>query len=273
MPPSTGSAVLPPDRPGSPGSLIVSFAGTYLRELGGRIAVAALIDCLSCVDLAGPSVRQAIVRLKSRGFLAADRSAGTAGYRLTEAGLRDLTTGDRRIFRPSRATVEDGWVIAVFSVPEADRHLRHDLRTELAWLGFGTVSPGVWIAPRPLADPTRDLLTDAGLDRYVTWFGAQHLTAIDVADWWDLDALRGQYDTFLANHRAEVASPALTDEQAFARHLRLIDEWRLFPRLDPGLPDSLLPPDWPARAAWELFETLHSRWSTAGLRHVRSIVS
>ena len=94
-----------------------------------------------------------------------------------------------------------------------------------------------------------------------------------MADWWDLDALRGQYDTFLANHRAEVASPALTDEQAFARHLRLIDEWRLFPRLDPGLPDSLLPPDWPARAAWELFDTLHSRWSTAGLRHVRSIVS
>ena len=55
-------------------------------------------------------------------------------------------------------------MLAVFSVPEADRHLRHRLRTELSWLGFGTVSPGVWIAPRPLADPTRALLTDAGLD-------------------------------------------------------------------------------------------------------------
>ena len=98
-------------------------------------------------------------------------------------------------------------MLAVFSVPEADRHLRHELRTELAWLGFGTVSPGVWIAPRPLADPTRALLADAGLDSYVTWFGAQHLTEIDVAAWWDLDALRGQYETFLANHRAEVAAP------------------------------------------------------------------
>jgi phenylacetic acid degradation operon negative regulatory protein len=273
MPTSTGSSVLPPDRPGSPSSLIVSFAGTYLRDLGGWIPVAALIDCLSSVDLSAPSVRQAIVRLKSRGFLDAERRGGEAGYRLTDAGLSDLTTGDRRIFRPSRSTEADGWVLAVFSVPESDRHLRHDLRTELAWLGFGTVSPGVWIAPRTLADPTRALLTDAGLDRYVTWFGAQHLTEIDVAAWWDLDALRGQYETFLANHRAEVAASALADEQAFARHLRLIDEWRLFPRLDPGLPDSLLPPNWPAKAAWELFDTLHTRWSTAGRRHVRSVVS
>ena len=273
MPHSTGSAVLPPDRPGSPGSLIVSFAGTYLRELGGWIPVAGLIDCLSSVDLAAPSVRQAIVRLKTRGFLDAERRGTDAGYRLTEAGLGDLTTGDRWIFRPGRATVEDGWVLAVFSIPEADRHLRHDLRTELAWLGFGTVSPGVWIAPRPLTEPTRALLIEAGLDHYVTWFAAQHLTAIDVATWWDLDILREQYETFLAGHRAEVAATTLPDEQAFARHLRLIDEWRLFPRLDPGLPDSLLPANWPARAAWELFDTLHNRWSAAGLRHVRSVLS
>ena len=43
MPRPTGSAVLPPERAGSPGSLIVSFAGSYLRELGGWIAVADLI--------------------------------------------------------------------------------------------------------------------------------------------------------------------------------------------------------------------------------------
>ena len=41
----TGSAVLPPDRQGSPGSLIVSFAGSYLRQMGGEIAVADLIQC------------------------------------------------------------------------------------------------------------------------------------------------------------------------------------------------------------------------------------
>jgi phenylacetic acid degradation operon negative regulatory protein len=275
MPRPTGSAVLPPDRAGSPGSLIVSFAGSYLRELGGWIAVADLIRCLKTIGLAEPAIRQALVRLKSRGFLAAERRSGEAGYLLTDAGRHDLSTGDRRIFRPAAATAEDGWVLAVFSVPETERHLRHQLRTELAWLGFGTVSPGVWIAPRPLADPTRALLADAGLDGYVTWFGAKHLTEINVALWWDLDSLRAQYESFLADHRPApapgAAEPDVTDEQAFAGYLRLIDAWRLFPRLDPGLPASLLPADWPARAAWELFDGLRAGWSAAGLRYVRAV--
>jgi phenylacetic acid degradation operon negative regulatory protein len=277
VPRPTGSAVLPPDRAGSPGSLIVSFAGSYLRELGGWIAVADLIRCLKTIGLVEPAIRQALVRLKSRGFLDAERRSGEAGYLLTEAGRHDLSTGDRRIFRPAAATPEDGWVLAVFSVPETERHLRHQLRTELSWLGFGTVSPGVWIAPRPLADPTRALLTDAGLDGYVTWFGAQHLTEIDVAAWWDLDSLRAQYESFLTDHRPVIPAPdaaepdVVTDEHAFASYLRLLDAWRLFPRLDPGLPASLLPADWPARAAWELFDGLRGNWSAAGLRYVRAV--
>jgi len=273
MPRPTGSAVLPPDRAGSPGSLIVSFAGLYLRELGGWIAVADLIRCLKTIGLAEPAIRQALVRLKSRGFLAAERRSGEAGYLLTVAGRHDLSTGDRRIFRPATATPEDGWVLAVFSVPETERHQRHQLRTELSWLGFGTVSSGVWIAPRPLADPTRALLTDAGLDGYVTWFAAQHLTEIDVAQWWDLDSLRAQYETFLLEHARAAAESAaeVTDDQAFADYLRLIDDWRLFPRLDPGLPEQLLPADWPARSAWELFDGLRATWSEPGLRYVRAV--
>lgn len=273
MPRPTGSAVLPPERAGSPGSLIVSFAGSYLRELGGWIAVADLIGCLDAVQIGQPAVRQALVRLKSRGFLAASRRSGTAGYELSAAGLEDLVTGDRRIFRHPQTTVQDGWVLAVFSVPESDRHLRHQLRTELSWLGFGTVSPGVWIAPRPLAEPTRALLQRADLDRYVTWFGAQHLIEVDVAGWWDLEALRAQYAMFLSDHRARLEHTELRDDQAFAGYLRLIDQWRLFPRLDPGLPASLLPTDWPAGEAWELFQTLHARWAEAGLRHVRAVVA
>ena len=237
-----GSAVLPPDRAGSPGSLIVTFAGSVSAR-DRRLDRGRRPDPLLGVAGHGePSVRQALVRLKSRGFLAAERRAGEAGYRADRR--RSGRPGDRR---PANLPVRsghraDGWVLAVFSVPETDRHLRHQLRSELAWLGFGTVSAGVWIAPRPLADPTRALLADAGLDGYVTWFAAQHLTEIDVAAWWDLDSLRGQYETFLAEHRPVApapnpAKPDVTDEQAFARYLRLIDDWRLFPRLDPGLPD------------------------------------
>ncbi len=212
------------------------------------------------------------MRLKSRGFLAAERRSGDAGYALTGAGVHDLETGDRRIFRHGQAGDADGWVLAVFSVPETDRHLRHRLRTELSWLGFGTVSPGVWVAPAPLAGPARDLLADAGLDRYVTWFQAHHLGAVDVAAWWDLSGLEGQYAEFLSRWRSpDDGGDRPTDELAFASYLRLIDAWRLFPRLDPGLPASLLPEDWPAREAWEVFQDLRERWSAPATRFVRAV--
>jgi len=271
MPSPTGSAVLPPDRAGSPGSLIVSFAGSFLRQLGGWIGVADLISCLGLVGLTDPAVRQALLRLKSRGFLVSERRSGIAGYRLTETGLHDLATGDRRIFRQSQAVAADGWVLAVFSVPESDRHLRHRLRTELSWLGFGTVSPGVWIAPRPLAEPTIELLGDAGLDGYVTWFGAQHLAETNVAAWWDLEGLQAQYQAFLDEYRSAVSSGEVSADQAFARYLRVIDSWRLFPRQDPGLPATLLPADWPAQEAWQVFWTLHQRWAEPGLEHVQAV--
>ena len=270
---ATGSSVLPPDRPGSPGSLIVSFSGSYLRPLGGWIAVADLVRLLGAVQVSEPSVRQALVRLKSRGFLTAERRGSTAGYALTGAGLHDLETGDRRIFRFGRAGEDDGWVLAVFSVPESDRALRHRLRTELSWLGFGTVGPGVWIAPTGLAGPAAGLLTDAGLDGYVTWFSGADASAERVGQWWDLDALRADYRSFLADHRPDLARSAEDDRAAFARYVRLVDDWRRFPRLDPGLPARLLPADWPAPAAWETFAALHDRWHGRGLSYVRTVVA
>ncbi|HET8588548.1 MAG TPA: PaaX family transcriptional regulator C-terminal domain-containing protein [Nakamurella sp.] len=284
---SISSESLPPDRAGSPSSLIVTFAGCYLRQIGGWIAVADLIRLLCLVGVPEPAVRQSVLRLKSRGFLAAERRDGTAGYRLTRAGRDDLAPGDRRIFRYGRADLADGWVLAVFSVPEERRHHRHQLRSQLGWLGFGAVGAGVWAAPAALADPARQLLLQDGLDRYVTWFHARALDPVDVGAWWDLAALRRQYEAFLARwehvahadgragvpvapgSEASVTGPAGSD--AFAGYLQLVDSWRLFPRIDPGLPAELLPDDWPGPVAWQVFSTLRERWADAGLRYVAAV--
>ena len=49
------------------------------------------------------------------------------------------------------------------------------------------------------------------------------------------------------------------DEAAFAARFHLVHEWRKFLFADPGLPEELLPADWPGRAAAELFATEASR--------------
>lgn len=135
----------------SPGSLIVTFAGRYLRRIGGWIAVADLISLLATTGQRPAATRAALVRLKSRGFVASETRVGRAGYRLTEHGLEDLAVGDARIFRYGEAGLTDDWVLAVFSVPDEARAERHQLRQQLVWQGFSSVGSGVCIAPATLA--------------------------------------------------------------------------------------------------------------------------
>jgi phenylacetic acid degradation operon negative regulatory protein len=181
--------------------LIVTVYGLYSRADGGWMSVASLITLLAGLGVDEPAVRSSISRLKRRGILCASRR-GSAGYELSAEGLAILTEGDRRIFRRERASLADGWLLAVFSVPEAERHKRHVLRSQLARLGFGTAAPGVWIAPAHLYDATAGMLRRLGLESYADLFRAQHTAFDDLAakvrQWWDLDQLERLYQRFLA---------------------------------------------------------------------------
>jgi len=130
-----------------PRALIVTIYGMYARDTGGWFSIAALIKLMAELGVDEPAVRSAISRLKVRGLLESGPVGGAAGYGLSAGGRKILSDGDRRIFRRPRASTDDGWLLAVFSVPEQQRARRHALRSRLAWLGFGTVSAGVWIAP------------------------------------------------------------------------------------------------------------------------------
>lgn len=193
----------------TPRSLIVTFYGAYGRgEPGGAgraapVPVAALIRLLGALGVDPPSVRSAVSRLKRRGLLVPARTdTGAAAYGLSDDARQLLEDGDRRIFGRPAARLSDGWVLAVFSVPEEERHKRHLLRSRLARLGFGTAAPGVWIAPAQLYEETRHTLQRLQLDPYVDLFTGDHAgfapTADAVARWWDLDAVAAAHRAFLA---------------------------------------------------------------------------
>ncbi|WP_442789772.1 PaaX family transcriptional regulator [Nocardiopsis sp. EMB25] len=268
-----------------PRSLIVSFFGTYARDLGGWIGVADLIALMAGPGVDAPSVRSAVSRLKRRGLLVSERIGGVAGYRLSEEGHRVLAEGDQRIFGHRVARTDDGWVLVVFSVPESERDRRHALRTALTRLGFGTTAAGVWIAPAHLTDQARRVLRGLGLEGYVDLFHADHLGFGDpaeaVARWWDLPALQEMYRRFLTEHepvleawrrRGGRAGTPEPGPAAFADHLRAVDAWRRMPYLDPGLPPELLPDPWAGSRAARVFFDLHTLLRAPALEHVRATV-
>lgn len=270
----------------TPGSLILSFYGAYGRaELDGRVPVAALIRLMGAAGVDPQSVRSAVSRLKRRGLLDADRVGGAAAYRLSPDARQLLADGDRRIYGGGVRDSEDdgtdaaGWLLAVFSVPESERHKRHLLRSRLAGLGFGTAAPGVWIAPGGLYEETRHVLGRLELASYVDLFRGAHLgftpTAEAVGRWWDLDALAALHHAFLDAHEPVLAAwtrspePASPDA-AFRDYLRALDSWRHLPYADPGLPAALLPADWPGTRSAAVFTALHRLLRDRGAAFVRA---
>jgi phenylacetic acid degradation operon negative regulatory protein len=244
----------------------MTFFGAFLRRLGGWIAVADLIALMADVDLDEQAVRSAVSRLKRRGVIAAERRGGAAGYRLTAHGLAILEAGDARIFeRPPNAP--HAWLLVLFSVPEAQRALRHRLRTRLAWLGLGTVGSAVWIGPAHVEPEVRDLAGELGVDVQLVraeHAGLEPLSAA-AAGWWDLDTIAAEYRAYLEKWNGRRRAT-----HAFADYLRQLDDWRRIPFHDPGLPPAALPDDWPGNAAWALFDELSQRLGPAALEHVQA---
>jgi phenylacetic acid degradation operon negative regulatory protein len=268
-------------RSARPRHLIVTVYGLYARSDGGWLSVAALIRLLAEVGVDEPAVRSAISRLKRRGILEAQRQEGSAGYRLSAEALAILREGDARIFRQRRAALADGWLLAVFSVPEAERHRRHVLRSELTRLGFGMVAPGVWIVPAHPDDSTADTLRRLGLDPYADLFHADHLAFGDPADkirrWWDLDELERRYEAFIRAYEPALArlrrGGPHSGGEAFAQYVRVLTDWRQLPYLDPGLPAELLPEGWVGIRAAEAFFALRSMLEEPARAYVTSVMA
>ena len=277
-------AALGESRAAQPRALIITIYGLYAREAGGWLSVAALIRLLSELDVDEPAVRSSISRLKRRGILAGERRDGTAGYALSDRARAILAEGDRRIFERRRAEPSTQWLLAVFSVPESERQQRHLLRSRLTWLGFGTVSAGVWIAPGHLYGEARDVLEGAGLAPYVDLFRADYLAFGRVADlvaqWWDFAELQRLYDDFCQTYGPVVArwrqrrsvTPS-ADAAAFADYVLALNDWRRLPYRDPGLPAEVLPRNWRGARAADLFFALRDRLGDSAHRHVLRVLS
>ncbi len=298
---SPGGARVP-----QPRALIVTVYGLYARDVGGWLSVATLIRLMVEIGVDEPAVRSAISRLKRRGMVEPVRRDSLAGYALSSAGREMLDEGDERIFHRQPASLDDGWLLAVFSVPESERQRRHTLRSRLAWLGFGAAAPGVWVAPAHLYPTTQATLRRHQLDQYVNLFRADYLAFGDLSEsirqWWDLEELQRLYGEFSNTYRPVLrkwSSRELSDPEpaadsspgaepgpapsgappshagwhgaeAFADWVRALTAWRRLPYLDPGLPAELLPADWNGARAADLFHELQRRLSAPARAYVRS---
>jgi phenylacetic acid degradation operon negative regulatory protein len=260
----------------SPRHLILSLFGLYARDEPQWLSVRSLIALMEHLEVDAAATRSSVSRLKKRGVLEPAKVDGQAGYRVSASALAVLREGDARIWSRPRASVADGWLVVVFSVPEAERGRRHELRSLLTRLGFGTAAPGVWIAPGTAYDETLAALDRAGLAAYTELFRGDYLgsgpPSVRVGEWWDLPSIAALYDEFVADHRSLDRLDSSDPARAFTAYVPMLTAWRRLPYLDPGLPLDLLPDGWPGIRAGDLFAELDARLRDPAAKHARALV-
>lgn len=245
-------------------SLLLTVLGEFVLPGREPVWTAAFLRALGLLGVEEKAVRQALARSAAEGWLAGERHGRRTAWRLTPAGERLLTDGTGRIYGFGGPVGDwDGrWLLVLATVPETNRRLRHLLRTRLAWNGLGNLSPGVWVSPHPGREPqVRGVLAEIGVAGTSTLFTGR---LGDLAEArrvarqaWDLDEIELSYEDFL--EAAGALRPA-DDPGTFAAHTRLVQAWRRFPFLDPGLPAELLPDDWSGSQAFTLFHERHDTW-------------
>ena len=244
--------------------MLLTLLGEFVLPADGPAAgmawTSAVLAAFDRLGVAEKATRQALMRTSNAGWLTPEKAGRRTRWELTDAARRLLTDGATRIYSFGPARDWDGtWVIVQARIPDSDRRARHVVRTRLAWAGYGSLGPGLWISPHAAREREAvRVLTEAGLAADAHVFVARRTGLSDaramVAAAWDLPAVGAAYDQFIAEFR----DPAPRD--VLAGQLELVHAWRRFPALDPSLPRELLPDRWSGTEAARLFAERHGQW-------------
>jgi phenylacetic acid degradation operon negative regulatory protein len=254
-------------------SVLLTLLGEYVLPASASAWQETLIAALETLDHKHPAARRALARSVTAGWLRTERHGRRSRVHLTPATADMLRAGTERIYSFGDPWEWDGrWLLVVLRVPETRREVRHQVRTRLAWAGFGSLGGGLWISPHVDREgELHDAAGDGSVAEVVTFraeIGDVGDPAKVVGEAWDLDAVAAAYRAFIARFgRLRPAAP----EAMFRAQTQLVHEWRKFPFLDPELPDDMLPPGWPRRRAHDLFQERHRQWHAAAQEHFRAL--
>jgi len=257
-------------------SLIFTLYGDFGAACGGRLWVGSVVALMAEFGIAEQTVRQALSRMVAQAWLSRSRENGRACYGLTERGAQRIAQIAPRIYEAA-AEWDGRWRVVIYNIPERDRGRRDRLRKDLTLLGLAPLSTAVWISPRDVRAEILALARERTLAGGVQLFVGDYEGPLSdralLERCWDLGAIAAAYRDFVAfyNERRERERQlaALTDREAFVERLKLVQRFRTFLYIDPGLPSALLPAHWPGSIASALFRNYYALLSTKALRFFR----
>jgi phenylacetic acid degradation operon negative regulatory protein len=230
--------------------VVMTLFGLYVLEFGrGEVVpTKTFLRATEPLGISPPALRTMLRRSCEKGLLREHKAGREVHYALTEAGLTLAQQGRRRMYDPEALVHAAGeWTLLTLPEGPALRNDRYQLKIRLAWAGFASLMPNVWVTPGRVdvqallnqafdGDPPVEAMPFLA----TPMVPAQARRMIERV--WDLPAIGQQHQRFLTQWE----QPSLDAAHPLADLLRLINDWSDLLLVDPGLPASDLPPAWPA---------------------------
>lgn len=259
-------------------SMIFTLYGAYIRKYGNQISNQSLTTIMGQFGFSPESVRGAVFRMIKQGWLERKREGRNTFFFLTPEGKSRVRQGVVRIFEIDQTTWDEKWHLLTYSISEKRRNIRDELRRELVWLGFGTISIGTWVTPWNLKELIDPLIRKHQLEGQVEFFSSTHLGYSSnqslVERCWNLYEISNAYKSFIRKwetRREKISSIIDQPAECFKEQILLIHDWRKFLHLDPKLPFVLLPDDWIGKQALVLFNDYYNLLDKQATSYFKSV--
>lgn len=233
--------------PSRTGSIVITVFGDAIVPRGGVVWLGTLLEFFESLDIDSGVVRTAMSRLAADGWLTREKVGRNSFYRLADKGRQTFEAATRHIYDPPSSDWTGRFELLLIGNGEDRDVSREALRNA----GFGSPLPGVWVAPSgvPVPDEASGAIR---LEVSAEDDSGRRLLSAS----WPLDRTADAYlkfmKTFEPLRTAIARGTELSDADAFTARILLIHYYRRVVLRDPLLPESLLPADWPGRAAREL---------------------
>lgn len=262
----------------SPQHLLVTLLGDYWLRNERHLSSAGLIELLSEFGISTSSARAAMNRLLRRGVVEVRKVGRQTFYRLDDRTAERVRDGSLRIAAFGLDPQWDGlWTVVAFSVPEDRRDSRHLLRSRLRWFGFAPLYDAVWVSASATAADAQTVLEELDIFTATVLRGTTDLTGErSPLAAWDLHALSEVYTSFIGETRPlleEALAGQVTPQHALIARTRLMDTYRRFPGVDPGLPSHHMPTGWPRDEARSLFTQAYNALGPPAEARVKQIMA
>jgi phenylacetic acid degradation operon negative regulatory protein len=240
-------------------SLLITIFGDTLEPRGDGVWLSSLIRLAKPIGISERLVRTSVYRLTQEKWLARTSLGRRSYYQLTEAGHRQFANAEHRIYGGSNRRWDGQWRVVIVPPKSISVSARNQIKKELKWQGFGTLTADVLIHPTADLEPVRAMLAHRNLTGKVKVIcgnsvGDSESPSELLNRCFNLDSIEREYDRF--NQRLEDLWRAtrrerknIDGEAAFIGRTLLIHEYRRILLHDPDVPEALLPGNWPGAEA------------------------